>query len=251
MYEENCFNACFNAVINTDRMYEVDVVVEEDDGMLEYSDLASKTIFTNIEAENKSDDKYVVYYYQEECGHCITLKQDILTFALDFNYLDFYIIDISKTPDFPNYQEFRGTPTVYVISDHSIVESYVGSEEILGFIDVYTNIQFEYDLFINQTLTSYNEIIGIESDRYLVYYYLETSLDCEDIKYEFLSWAFTKNIKEIYLVDGAILQEDNTISNELPILSLGSPLLIVMSDGNFTGEYYLGIEDILDYIELD
>ena len=172
--------------------------VEEDDGILEYSDLASKALFTNIEAESKSDDKYVVYYYQEACSHCQDIKQRVLSFALEFDYLDFYIIDSFKTPDSSSFEEFRGTPTAFIISGGKVIKSYIGSDEVLEFIQEYTDIQFEYELFEAQQLSAYSEILEIEEDEYYIYYYLESCPNCNAIKDDFLAWAFTKNINKFY-----------------------------------------------------
>jgi thiol-disulfide isomerase/thioredoxin len=222
---------------------------EEDDGILEYSDLASKALFTNLDAESKGDDKYVVYYYQEACSHCQSIKQEILAFALEFDYLDFYLVDSFNTPDSSSFEEFRGTPTAFVISGGEIIESYVGADNILIFIDKYTEIQFEYELFESQRLTSYSEILEIEEDEYYVYYYLESCPNCIAIKDEFLQWAFTKNVNKLFIMNGASVDSPDDIPTELQVLSSGTPLLIVMSNGLFTDEYYLGQDAILSYID--
>lgn len=222
---------------------------EEDDGILEYSDLASKTLFTNVDAETKSNDKYIVYYYQEGCSHCQDIKQQILSFALEFDYLDFYLVDSFNTPDSSSYEEFRGTPTAFVISGGEVIESYEGSDQILELIEKYSNLQFEYELFESQKLTSYSDVLEIEEDNYLVYYYLESCPNCIAIKDVFLKWAFTKNVNEFYIMNGADVLSPDDIPTELQILASGTPLLIVMSNGIFTDEYYLGQDEILDYIE--
>jgi thiol-disulfide isomerase/thioredoxin len=226
-----------------------DPIEDEPQADLEYSDLAAKALFTHVEAESKSNDKYVVYYYQEACSHCQSVKQDILAFALDFEYLDFYIIDSSKTPDSSSYEEFRGTPTIFVLSGGEIIESYIGSVQVLDFIDLYSEIQFEYDMFEAQQLNSYSEILEIEEDEYLVYYYLESCPNCIAVKDQFLQWAFSKNVNEFYIMNGATIENPDEIPTELQILASGTPLLIVMSNGVFTDEYYLGKDTILDYID--
>ncbi len=224
---------------------------ETDDGLFEYSDLADKELFTHADAENMSNDKYIVYYYHKACSHCQNIKQDILSFAYDFEYFDFYIFDISNAQDVSSYEEFVGTPTVFVLAGGEIIEKYIGGDKVLEFIDIYSDIQFDYELFNNQHLTSYSEILDIEVERYLVYYYLETCPNCIEIKDTVLSWAFTKNINELYFVNGASVIDPDNIPTELQILSSGTPTLIVMNNGIFTDEYYSGKDAILGYIELD
>ena len=222
---------------------------EEDEAVLEYSDLASKSIFTHLEAESKSNDKYIVYYYQEACSHCQDVKQEILEFAIEFDYIDFYILDTFNAPDSSSYEEFRGTPTAFIISGGEIIESYVGSVKILNFINEYSNIEFEYELFDSQQLTTYDEILNIEEEEYYVYYYLESCPNCIAVKHEFLKWAFSKNVDEFYIMNGADVENPDELPTELQILASGTPLLIVMSNGTFTDEYYSGKDAILDYIE--
>jgi glutaredoxin-related protein len=224
---------------------------EVDDGLFEYSDLGDKELFTHADAEDMSNDKYIVYYYHEACSHCQNIKQEILSIAYDFEYFDFYIFDISNAPDVSSYEEFVGTPTVFVLAGGEIIESYIGGDKVLEFIDIYTDIQFDYELFTNQQLTTYSEILDIEVERYLVYYYLETCPNCIEIKDTVLSWAFTKNVNDLYFMNGDKVIDPDNILTEHQIIALGTPVLIVMNNGVFTDEYYLGKDAILDYIELD
>ena len=224
---------------------------DQDDGLFDYSDFSDIAIESNSEAEGKSTDKYIVYYYQESCSHCIAVKQDILSFANDFEALDFYIFDISKAVDSTSLEEFVGTPTVFIFSGEEIIESYIGKNPVLEFINIYKDIVLTYDSFTDQQLTTYNEILEIQSDRYLVYYYLETCPNCIDIKETVLNWAFTKNVNDIFIMNGASVVDPDNFPTELQILTSGTPLLIVMNNGVVTDEYYLGKEEILAFIELD
>ena len=186
-----------------------------------------------------------------KCSNCQAVKQDILTFADTFNDLEFYIFDISKAQDVSSIQELVGTPTVFIFSGREIIESYIGKDRVLLFIEEYENILFEYSSFSSQTLTTYNEILDIESSRYYVYYYLEGCAECIEIKYEVLAWAFTKNVNDMYIMDRSNLEDPNDIPSELLILASGTPILIVMNNGVYTDEYYLGKDEILDFIDLD
>ena len=224
---------------------------EVDEGIFEYSDLADKEIFSHAEAEGKSIDKYIVYYYHEACSHCQNIKQEILSFGDSFEHIDFYIFDISKAVDVSRYEEFVGTPSIFVLSGGEIIENYTGGDKVSEFIDIYSDIQFDYELFNNQQLTTYNEILDIEVESYLVYYYFETDPSSIEIKDDVLSWAFTKNVSTLYFMNGANVIDPDDILTELQILSLESPILIVMNNGLFPDEYYSGKDAILNYIELD
>lgn len=217
----------------------------------EYSDFTYITINSHAEAEGKSNDKHIIYFYQELCSHCQAIKQDILGFADTFNDLEFYIFDISKAQDASSLQELVRTPTIFVFSGTEIIKSYIGKDKVLLFIEEYENLSLEYSSFNSQTLTTYNEILNIESSRYFVYYYLEGCAECIEIKSEVLAWAFTKNVNDMYIMDRANIEEPNDIPSELEILTSGTPILIVMNNGVYTDEYYIGKDEILDFIELD
>lgn len=230
------------------------IIEEEDDDLeiiYEYSDFESISISTHYEAEGKSNDKYIVYYYGKYCSYCNKVKQDILAFANDFDDLDFYIFETSGAVDYSIYEEYIGTPSVFVISGGIIIEEYIGSDKVIDFINLYSDIVFDYDLLSSQHLTEYDQLLDITSERYLVYYYSDTCQSCTDIKNQVISWAFTKNVDEIYLINSNTVTDPNIIPTDLQILSSGTPLLIVMNNGVFTQEYYLGKDDIQDYVSAD
>lgn len=229
-----------------------DNTVEEDPiDLFEYSDFTDISIPTNGEAETKSTDKYIVYYYQEACTHCQTIKQEILGFADTFTDIDFYILDAANAPDYSSLEEFEGTPTVFVFSGEEILESYIGITQVREFIQIYSNLELTYDTFDLNHLTSYQEVLDIESDTYYLYYYLDSCPNCIAIKDNVLSWAFTLNINNIFFMNGSNVVDPDNIPTELQILASGSPLLIVMNNGIFTDEYYSDKEAILSYIESD
>jgi thiol-disulfide isomerase/thioredoxin len=223
-----------------------------DNGKLDYDDFSDISLESNADAENMSNNIYIVYYYQESCSHCLTIKEDILAFADTFTLIDFYIIDTSSVDDIPSVPGYSGTPSVFVFSGGEVIERYVGFENIPLFIDIYSNLEVEldYDSFRARQLTTYQQILNVNSDKYLVYYYLDSCPSCIEIKDQFLEWAININIRQLYIMNGAVVEDPDNIPTELQILSSGTPLLIVMSNGEFTDEYYLGKDDILEYIEL-
>ena len=217
----------------------------------EYTEFSDMAIDSHSEAESKSNNKYIVYYYQEACSHCQDVKQDILGFAKSFEALDFYLLDAARAPDDSSLEEFLGTPTVFIFSGTEIIESYIGGPRVKEFIKKYEEIELDYSNFDAQDLITYQEILDIDSDTYLVYYYLESCPNCIEIKDQFLSWAFTKNVNQVFFMNGANVIDPDNLPTELQILGSGTPLLIVMSNGAFTDEYYSGKDDILSYIELN
>ncbi len=224
--------------------------VPEVDPLLDYSDFPNNIITTHEEAETMSSNRYIVYYYSTNCGHCASIKQDILTFFSTFDTLPFYIFNINDAQgiDVSSLSEFRGTPTVFVMSDNQVLEYYIGSDKVINFIDRYDDITLDYSSFNSQHLTKYQDILNIQRDSYILYYYLDVCPHCNLVKEDFLNWAFTKSAEDIYFMNGANVQDPDNIPTELTILNSGTPILMVMSNGVFTDEYYSGSEALLEYL---
>lgn len=223
---------------------------EEVEDLFEYTDFTDIAMISHDQAENISDNKYAVYYYQEACAHCQDVKQEILEFASTFEALDFYILDAAHMPDSSSHEEFYGTPTVFVFSGDEIIEQYVGAPNVRNFIARYGNIQFNYASFEYQHLATYQDILDVEEETYLLYFYLENGVDSIEIESQFLDWAFTKRMNQVYFMNGEVVVDADIIPTDIQILGSGSPIIIVMSNGVYTGEYYLGKNGIIDYIEL-
>ena len=215
---------------------------------LDYLDFPDNTITSYEAAENEQSNKYIVYYYSANCGHCLTVKPDILDFFNDFDTLPFYIFNITDAPDVSGLEEFIGTPTVFVMSDGVVSESYIGSDNIYDFILKYNDLELDYNTFNSLHLTTYQEVLNIEEDIYILYYYLDNCPHCITVKDNFLSWVFTKSAGDIYFMNGANVTDPDNVPTELTILNSGTPIIVIMSDGEFTGEYYSGSEEILEYI---
>ncbi len=215
----------------------------------EYSDFEDHLISTYNEAENLQNNKYIVYYYSQNCGHCQTVKQDVLGFFDSFEMLPFYIFDISSAVfGTSGLDEFIGTPTIFIMSDNQVSEAYIGSVNIITFIEKYKNIELDYSSFESLQLTTYQDVLEIENDAYILYYYLDNCPHCMLVKDDFLKWAFTKSVGDIYLMNGANVIDPDNIPTELTILHSGTPIIVVMSNGEFADEYYSGSDEILQYI---
>ena len=215
---------------------------------LDYSDFEEHLISSYDTAENDFENKYVVYYYSSYCSHCETIKPDILGFFDTFEIFPFYIFNITGAPDVSSLEEFVGTPTLFVMSDGVVLESYIGSTNIHEFIARYMDLELDYSTFADQHLTTYQEVLDIESETYILYYYLENCPHCKLVKADLLVWAYTKSIGDIYFMNGANVTDPDNIPTELTILNSGTPIIVIMSDGVFADEYYSGSEEILEYI---
>lgn len=216
--------------------------------ILDYSSFEEQLISSYNEATYEFENKYIVYYYSQNCGHCANVKDDILHFFDSFNTLPFYIFNISDANDVSDLEEFYGTPTVFVMSDGVVSESYIGSDKIYNFIAKYSNLELDYSSFSDVSITTYQEVLDIEKDLYILYYYLDNCPHCQLVKDDFLTWAYTKSVGNIYFMNGANVIDPDNIPTELIILNSGTPILVIMSNGEFTDEYYSGSEEILEYI---
>lgn len=215
---------------------------------LDYSDFADQTITSYDEAENQHSNKYIVYYYSANCGHCQDVKEEILGFFDIFDTLPFYIFDTSTATDVSGLEQLVGTPAVFVMSDDEVYQVYTGSDNIRFFMEEYRNIVLDYNSFETHHLLTYQAVLDIEEDTYMLYYYLENCPHCLLVKDDLLEWAFTKSVSDIYFMNGANVVEPDNIPTELIILNSGTPIILIMSNGEFTGEYYSGSSEILEYI---
>lgn len=219
----------------------------------EYSDFPDNVLTSYEDAETIEDVRYVIYYYGKNCGHCLNVKQDVLQFFSTFEMLPFYILETQDTPDVTSFDEFRGTPTVFVVGDGVVLDQYVGAIDVYEFFDNYQDIEsvpLDYTHFDAQHLSTYDQALEIESDAYLIYYYLDDCPHCIAAKDDLLEWAFLRDIGDLYFMNGAQVSGSGTIPTELIILNSGTPILVVMTNGEFADEYYSGTTEVLEYIGL-
>ena len=215
-----------------------------------YDDFEAQTLNSYYQSETISNNRYVLYYYDSTDEKSDEIKEDILSFFKDFEALDFYLVDTSKieteTSTFGGYET---EPIVYVISSQKVLEEYSGITEINEFILNYSNIEFDYDLFEAQHLFTYEDVLNIESDLYILYYYLNNCPFCMETKPYFLPWAFTKSVEDIYFMEGSTVPYADQKPTELIVLNSGTPILVLMSNGKFANEFYSGTDDVLGFID--
>ena len=186
-------------------------------------------------------------WHSDECGHCQEVKSEIIEFLTDYDDMPFYLLDIQDAPDSTSVEGLTGTPTLLIISDGMITEAYVGKERVRDYIAKYEEL--DYEDFEDQHIYSYQDALSIEQDAYIIYYYLEGCPHCQAAKEDVLAWALKRGIKDVYFMNGATIEQADNIPTELIVLNSGTPILVVMTNGNFADEYYSGTEDVLNYIE--
>lgn len=97
-----------------------------------YEDYTSITNWA--EMKTQSEDKYVVYYYSQNCGFCNDIKEDVLSFAEGNDAgVKLYLMDggvMTGTNPFAASSPYRNTPTMHIIVDGEITKSYSGAVEI-------------------------------------------------------------------------------------------------------------------------
>ena len=215
--------------------------------MTDYKDFVGHNMLSFNELEFLPQDRYIAYYYSDECGHCQNVKAELLEFFKDFNGMPFYFIDVAEAEGSTNVSGLTGTPTLLIFNEGGIQDAYVGSERVRDFIEDYSEI--DYDDFIDQHIYTYDEALSIEKDAYIIYYYLESCPHCIAAKEDVLNWALKRGMSDVYFMNGAQIQQADNLPTELIVLQSGTPILVVMTNGQFADEYYSGTEAVLNYIE--
>jgi len=221
-------------------------------GELDYSDFNDHLVSNFAAIENREEERYIAYYYGEFCGHCKTIKSDILEFFDDLEEVPFYILETSGANDSSKFKEYLGTPTIMVMIGGEPSEVYPGVDLIEDFIEKYKDFDvndLEYDFFEDQHLNTYEEALSIDSEAYIIYYYLDNCPYCVKTKPDFLRWAFDRAVDDIYFMNGAEVDTPDQIPTELIVLNSGTPILVIMKNGKFANEFYSGEEEVKAYIK--
>ncbi|QMS84734.1 thioredoxin [Candidatus Xianfuyuplasma coldseepsis] len=215
---------------------------------LDYSDFEDNIIATYFQAETLSNNRYILYYYDSTDDASNTIKNDVLTFIESYNDLPLYMVDASANPNVTSdFGAYVDEPIVYVVSHHEPLETYTGSDEITTFISSYSSKEWTYDAFDNQHLSNINDALTINNSDYLLYVYDPSDEQAMSLQEAFLKFAFTKSIEDIYLIDHTTIE---TIPDELDTISMGNPMILLMSYGVYAEEYYLGSDEITQYMNI-
>lgn len=219
----------------------------EGEELLDYSDFEDVRQLSYDAGETKENERYILYYYSENCGHCSDVKQEILTFFQTFDHLNVYLLDTGaeEVKDVSRYDEFVGTPSLFIIADGEVIESYVGSQEIRSFIESYRGFELDMSVFSPQQVQDGNDLLDLDRT-VLVYYYDDACIDCDDTHALFMPFAYKRGPKDVYFMN-----HQDVINIPQGFLSLGEgPVLLKMTGGVIEATYQAN--DIEQYInELD
>jgi ABC-type lipoprotein release transport system permease subunit len=104
---------------------------------LKYSSFEEITSFQEITTQ--PEQQYLVYYYGENCGACISIKGSVLDY---FGHIDVkvYVIESSnvdgvnliRNPD--TQEEMRYTPTLLTIRDGVLIDMNVGADTVVDIL---------------------------------------------------------------------------------------------------------------------
>ena len=117
-------------------------IVKEESKEYEYEDVSHLMIAWSQIFEQAETD-YMTYFYSETCGHCKQIKQQIIDIALNGTNKIYFVKFTDEIPiiadkssvigkDSFNDLGIVGTPSIYVISSHIIIDYIVGSNNIIS-----------------------------------------------------------------------------------------------------------------------
>ncbi|MCF7925829.1 MAG: thioredoxin family protein [Candidatus Izimaplasma sp.] len=220
----------------------------EEPETIDYDDFEHLKQSSYTSAENKTPNRYMLYYYSESCSHCNDVKADLLNFVETFELLDLYLIDVGSETikDVSQFSEFIGTPSLFIIADGKVVETYIGSKDILEFIEKYEDITLDYTYFNNQYVNTFDAITSVEKEDYIVYYYNDDCASCEAVKDIFLQFAVKRPPEEIIFLDKSRMAHLDNMPDALHNIEDG-PAIIEMSLG-YVINVYEGETAVRSYI---
>ena len=88
-------------------------------------------------------DAYLIYIYSPYCGHCKDIKDEVLSFANENKEVFYFVVYSNEITVLNNtepiigkssYQDvgILGTPTLFFINNHVLVDVFTGSQEIIA-----------------------------------------------------------------------------------------------------------------------
>ncbi|MFW6319819.1 MAG: thioredoxin domain-containing protein [Bacillota bacterium] len=92
----------------------------------------------------RSDEEtYFVYVYSETCSACQVIANDVADFTAS-NAMDIEVVPVDiYSPTVPKPPSSMSTPTMYVVHNEEIVDTRVGSSEVLSLFNEVKNGTFQ------------------------------------------------------------------------------------------------------------
>ena len=214
----------------------------------DYSAFTESKMNSYYLSETKSNNRYILYYYNSEDETSNSVREEIVNFFESFDKLPYYTLDTrlikTETSSFGGYDN---EPIIYVVSEGTPYETYTGKEEIETFISNYSNIELSYDTFESQHISDVSELLEINEDTYLVFVYFESCTLTKEIEEDLLNWFYTKPASQVYFID--LYDPELVHLGDFEFIANSSPQLFVFSNGEYTEEKYVGKVEIPEYIE--
>ena len=101
-----------------------------------------------VDIFSQNEKEYLVYFYSEYCGHCKSIKEDVLSYYFSTDRTFYFIDTVEQKAVFKsdrdsiigmnNVEDFYilGTPFLTEIKDKAVSNYYAGTEAILNFINM-------------------------------------------------------------------------------------------------------------------
>ena len=111
---------------------------------MHFFSLFSNHVFDWINVFEQEEADYLVYFYSERCGHCNSIKNDIINYYLTTSNRMYFVCtdydaiygpqkDLRGVNNIDDFYIF-GTPFLVRIQNYTVSEYYAGTTAILNFI---------------------------------------------------------------------------------------------------------------------
>jgi thiol-disulfide isomerase/thioredoxin len=220
-------------------------------------------LFDNQHLTNFNDalliqnDAYIIYYYLDNCPHCIAAKSTFLPWAFTKSVEDIYFINGAEvdTPGvFPTELIIlnSGTPMLLLMSNGVFQDEYYeGTEAVLEYVelvgsgDIYANVMtLDYSDFSEHFIDTFEETLTISDNVHIEYYYSPYCSHCNSIKPFILNFFRNHSGEfEFYLIN-------SSQAGGIPKIEsfVGVPSLYVIAENDVVLEV-IGSTEIMNFIE--
>lgn len=113
----------------------VDDILTIEERFLEYTNPRLNTLLSQSEILTQNEDTYYVYFYSLTCGHCNSMKADIISHILqsDDTFYLASVQDLQVNGGWP--ADITGVPTMVKVVNGELTERFVGTSEIASLIE--------------------------------------------------------------------------------------------------------------------
>lgn len=112
-----------------------------------YEEVANYSL-SYLDVFNVEEENYYIYYYQETCGHCLMIKDDIIEYAIKTKSPPVFFVHIEKDEGFLSHEIedtlYTSNPLkafMMVTPQLSLVEHGVITKTVIGASDILLTIE--------------------------------------------------------------------------------------------------------------